>query len=89
MEVEIYHILVKHEYEIDDLLRKLKEGSQFEDLARKFSVCPSAKEGGYLGLIQRGRTVSEFEQAAFELKKGETSKAVRTAFGYHLIYRAN
>ena len=41
--------------------------------------------GGDLGFLTRGRTVKEFDQAAFKLKKGEVSGIVKTPFGLHLI----
>lgn len=81
------HILVEHEYEAEDILRKLKEGTPFEELAKKFSKCPSARQGGDLGHFRRGQMVEAFEEAAFALKSGETSRPVRTRFGYHLIQR--
>lgn len=81
------HILVKHSYEIEDVLRKLNSGSNFEDLAKKFSSCSSASMGGDLGFIRPGQTIEEFEEAAFLLKPGQVSSPTRTKFGYHLIKR--
>jgi peptidyl-prolyl cis-trans isomerase C len=85
--IHVRHILVKHQYEIDDIQRKLDEGISFEDLAKLFSQCPSSRKGGDLGAIREGQTVEEFEDTAFTLEVGETSKPVRTSFGYHLIQR--
>ena len=81
------HILVQHQHEVDDLQRKLSEGVTFEELAQKFSLCPSGKEGGALGVFGRGQMVPEFEKAAFALDVGSVSEPVKTQFGYHLIYR--
>ena len=81
------HILVSHEYEADDIRRKLEGGENFEEMARIFSKCPSSQQGGDLGKFPRGRMDENFEEAAFALKPGETSAAVRTRFGYHLIQR--
>lgn len=85
--VSARHILVVNEYEAQDLLKKLEEGSSFEELAQKFSKCPSGARGGDLGSFNRGRMVPTFEEAAFGLVVGEVSKPVRTQFGYHLIQR--
>jgi len=50
----------------EDLIKQLKAGAKFEDLARKYSEDPgSAKEGGSLGWIGKGRTVPEFEEKGF------------------------
>lgn len=85
---KISHILVAHEYEAQDILRLLKQGKSFEELAQRFSKCPSAEKGGDLGELKEGRADADFEEAAFALKPGEqTAKPVRTRFGYHLIWR--
>ncbi len=81
------HILVSHEYEAQDIIKKLNDGESFEDLAQKFSKCPSSQQGGDLGSFTQGRMVPEFEQAVMGLEPGEVSEPVRTAFGYHLILR--
>lgn len=85
--VHARHILVDHEHEAQDILKKLSGGEKFDDLARIFSKCPSKTQGGDLGSFTRGRMVESFETAAFSLKVGEVSKPVRTQFGYHLIER--
>ena len=87
MKIRARHILVKEEFEAKDLVKKLADGSKFEDLAREFSSCPSSEEGGDLGEFGKGSMVPSFETAAFGLKVGETSAPVRTQFGYHLIQR--
>lgn len=86
-QIRASHILVDHEYEATDLLTKIKDGKTFEELAQKFSKCPSGEQGGDLGFFSRGMMVPEFETAAFELQPGETSSPIKTQFGYHLIKR--
>jgi peptidyl-prolyl cis-trans isomerase C len=85
--IKARHILVEHEYEAQDIERKLKQGEAFEELARKFSRCPSSKNGGDLGYFGKTRMVQEFADAAFDLDVGQVSAPVRTKFGYHLIKR--
>jgi peptidyl-prolyl cis-trans isomerase D len=69
----------------EDVLKQVKGGAKLEDLAKKYSDDPSAKQGGELGWIGRGRTVPEFEKAAFSLGKGQTSDLVKSSYGFHII----
>lgn len=69
----------------EDLLAQLKAGANFEELAKKNSDCPSAPQGGDLGMFGHGQMVPEFDQAAFALNPGELSGVVTTKFGYHII----
>jgi parvulin-like peptidyl-prolyl isomerase len=81
------HILVGKYAQAEEVLKELKEGKGFEELAKEHSICPSRKRGGDLGFFGKGQMVKEFEKAAFGLEKGETSEIVKTQFGYHLIRR--
>lgn len=68
-----------------DLRTQASEGADFATLAREFSECPSASQGGDLGTFTREEMVPTFSDAAFGLKDGEISEPVRTPFGWHLI----
>lgn len=87
--IHLFHILVQHKYEAEDLVRLLKQGQSFMELAKKFSRCPSASVGGDLGPVNPASLDDEFREAAEDLKSGEITKTpVRTKFGYHLIMKA-
>jgi peptidyl-prolyl cis-trans isomerase D len=71
----------------EDVLKQLKAGAKFEDLAKKYSEDPGSKDkGGLIGPIQKGQTVAEFEKAAFGAQKGQTVGPIKSSFGFHIIH---
>jgi peptidyl-prolyl cis-trans isomerase C/peptidyl-prolyl cis-trans isomerase SurA len=94
-EIRASHILVdtksrsKEEAQtaIEGIISNLQDGGEFAKLAEEHSDCPSGSDGGDLGNFGKGAMVPEFETAAFNLEIGETSEAVETSFGIHLIHR--
>ncbi len=84
------HILVDTEEKANEILGKINSGEvSFEDAAAQHSSCPSKDAGGDLGTFGKGQMVPEFEEAVFNMNKGEVSKPVKTQFGYHLIKLEN
>ena len=94
--VHAQHILLKTEGKSDaekkalqakaqDLLKQLKGGANFADLAKKNSDDGSKDQGGDLGWFTHGQMVPEFDSAAFALKPKELSGVVTSQFGYHII----
>jgi peptidyl-prolyl cis-trans isomerase C len=70
----------------DDVLKQVKAGKDFAELAKHYSQDPgSAANGGDLGYFTQGQMVGAFEQTAFALKPGVVSDVVETPFGYHII----
>lgn len=70
---------------IDSIYQIAISGSDFAEVAKKYSEGPSASKGGDLGYFTRKRMVKPFADAAFSMKKGDISKPVTTRFGYHII----
>ena len=69
----------------EEILRRIKAGDNFSELAKKYSDDVSAHSGGQLGAVGRGAMLPEFENAAFDLKVGEVSDIVKTVNGFHII----
>jgi peptidyl-prolyl cis-trans isomerase C len=70
----------------DEILTAVKsDPSAFANAAREHSACrTSALEGGCLGQISRGQTVTEFESGLDRLRPGELA-VVETRFGFHVV----
>jgi peptidyl-prolyl cis-trans isomerase C len=69
----------------EELLKQIKDGDDFAELALANSGCPSSARGGDLGFFSKGRMAPAFEEAAFALEVGQVSDIVETQFGYHII----
>src|SRR5215212_5568280 len=70
----------------EEVKKQLEGGADFAKLAKEYSQDPgSAQQGGDLGCLGKGETVSNFDEALFNAKKGEIVGPVETEFGYHLI----
>ena len=70
----------------EDVLKQIKAGGNFAELASKYSDDPGSKgSGGELPLFGKGQMVPPFEKVAFALQAGQTSDLVKTDFGYHVI----
>ncbi|MCV2884351.1 peptidylprolyl isomerase [Aestuariibacter sp. AA17] len=80
-----YHILVKTKEEAENLKQKLAKGANFQQLAKKHSICPSGKRGGDLGEFNRGDMVKAFDDVVFKKNLLEVHGPVKTKFGFHLI----
>ena len=71
------------------VIKELKNGKKFADLAKKYSDDKANSEnGGDLGYFNLDEMVSEFSDAVKELKKDEyTKEPVKTEYGYHIILK--
>lgn len=81
------HILVETEEEANEVLSKLSEGRDFDELIVEYNTDPGqTKDSSYT--FTYGEMVEEFEKAAFEIEEGKyTPESVKSQFGYHIIER--
>ena len=68
-----------------EILGLLRSGSDFSDLAKKYSEDVSGPLGGRIGVVERGTTLPRFEEIAFNLKLNEVSDVFQTENGVHII----
>jgi len=83
--VQLKHILVQNEATANKVVNLLSQGEKFSDLARKFSIDSSKKDGGNLGFIEKGKLPPEVDKIAFSLNPGKTSGIIKSKYGYHII----
>ena len=69
----------------DDVYAQLKAGADFAALVKKYSADTASVPDGGKYVVERGKTVPEFEKTSFALKTHELSRPVKTQYGYHLI----
>lgn len=79
------HILVKTEDDAQRIMKRITDGEDFAAVAKRFSSCPSRKNGGDLGWFGKGQMVPEFENIAFSEEVGKVVGPVKTQFGFHVI----
>jgi peptidyl-prolyl cis-trans isomerase C len=79
------HILVDSEEKCTQIKSEIEAGSDFAELAKEHSSCPSGRSGGDLGSFGPGQMVPEFDTVVFNEAVGEVHGPVKTQFGYHLL----
>jgi peptidyl-prolyl cis-trans isomerase D len=71
----------------EDILKQLKSGANFSELAKKESQDTTAKDGGSLGWVQRGSFPSaEMDKTAFALPKGGTSDVINAGYAFAILH---
>ena len=78
-------ILVASQSRANKLLERLKGGEAFEDLAKEFSVDPTAAMGGHLGKVKLSDMRREIREALKGIGPGELSNVFRTPGGYMIL----
>jgi len=79
------HILVADEAQCENLKAEIEAGTDFSQVAKEHSNCPSSQQGGDLGTFSEGQMVKEFNDIVFSADLNTVHGPVKTQFGYHLI----
>ncbi len=78
-------IKTKARKDAEEVLKKIKDGGNFEEMAKKYGSDGTAPNGGDLGWFGKGRMVMSFEDAVFNAPEGLVQNLVITDFGYHIL----
>jgi len=79
------HILVDSEEKCLQLKQEIADGTDFAEVAKQHSSCPSGQQGGELGEFGPGQMVKEFDEVVFSADVNTVQGPVKTQFGYHLL----
>ena len=79
------HILVDTEEQCNELKQQILDGTDFAEVAKEHSSCPSGRKGGDLGQFGPGQMVKEFDEVVFSAEINQVHGPVKTQFGYHLL----
>lgn len=83
-QVRARQIVVATVEEAKAILRRLRKGKDFEELAKEKSMMPERVYGGDLGFFARGEMPEAFDEV-FSLKLGGLSKIIKSPYGYHIF----
>ena len=86
IEYEVRHILLDDPAKAKEIVKKIRKGDSFTQLAKEHSLDSSASNGGRLGWVTPGVFVPEFKEALLKLDEDEwTRTPVKSSFGWHII----
>jgi parvulin-like peptidyl-prolyl isomerase len=83
--VKFRQIVTRTKDEAKDIRKRLKNGENLDDLARKYSITPEAENGGEVGWVSKGELQESMEKAIFTLPTGKISPVTKTPYGYHIF----
>jgi peptidyl-prolyl cis-trans isomerase SurA len=69
----------------DTARKRVQDGEDFGEIAKRYSDGSTAKQGGYLGEYKRGELSKELEDNVFKLKRNELTDVMETKQGYLII----
>jgi parvulin-like peptidyl-prolyl isomerase len=84
-QVRASQILTYEEEVARKALQEIRSGTDFAQIAEKYSESPDAKNGGDLGFFAKGVMPPEFDEVIFSMKMGEVSDVIKTPYGYQIF----
>ena len=83
--VKFRQVVTRTEDEAQQILKRMRDGEDFDELARDYSTTPEAENGGVVGWVAQGELEESMEKAIFSLPVGKISPVVKTPYGYHIF----
>jgi peptidyl-prolyl cis-trans isomerase C len=84
-QVRARQIVVGSEAEGQRILGLLRQGKDFAEVAREYSLSPDSEAGGDLGFFSRGQMPAEFDAVVFTLPVNRLSDLIKSEYGYHIF----
>jgi peptidyl-prolyl cis-trans isomerase SurA len=69
----------------DTALKRIKDGEDFGEIAKRYSDGATAKQGGYLGIYKRGELSKQLEDVVFKMKKNDLTDVMETKQGFLIM----
>jgi len=66
-------------------LKRIQDGEDFGEIAKRYSDGSTAKQGGYLGVYKRGELSKELEDTVFSMKKNGLTGVMETKQGFLIM----
>ncbi len=70
----------------EELLARLEQGEDFDNLANTFSTGDTALQGGDLGWRKEAEVPGLFTDSVLAMQPGEFAGPIRSASGYHIVH---
>ena len=83
--VKFRQIVLGDKAEAEKIWRRLKQGEDMEQLARKYSIAPEADNGGEVGWVAEEHLETSMSKVIFSLPIGKISPVVKTVHGFHIF----
>ncbi|MCP4578541.1 MAG: hypothetical protein GY846_19880 [Deltaproteobacteria bacterium] len=83
--IEFRQIVTRTGEEAENLLKRLHNGEQMSELAKKHSVAPEAENGGKVDWVAEEHLSETMGKVLFSMPQGEISPVVETPYGYHIF----
>jgi peptidyl-prolyl cis-trans isomerase SurA len=66
-------------------LKRIKDGDDFSEMAKRFSDGSTKQQGGFLGVYKRGELSKELEDTVFKMKKNQLTDILETKQGFLIL----